>query len=115
VRPENLRRNLRQRPDGRWVWKHAYGRKLRDGDQPPGGWRELIAGLDREVTTLRCPVLVLRGSASDVLSDEGAEEVAALIPDARVATIGSAGHHAAGDNPESTVGLVREFLADVGW
>jgi pimeloyl-ACP methyl ester carboxylesterase len=115
VRPENLRRNLRQRPDGRWVWKHAYGRRLREEGQPPGGWRELIAGLDREVTTLRCPVLVLRGSASDVLSDEGAEEVAALIPDARVATIGSAGHHAAGDNPESTVGLVREFLADVGW
>ena len=115
VRPENLRRNLRQRPDGRWVWKHAYGRRLREEGQPPGGWRELIAGLDREVTTLRCPVLVLRGSASDVLSDEGAEEVAALIPDARVATIGSAGHHAAGDNPESTVGLVGAFLAEIGW
>jgi len=115
VRPENLRRNLRQRPDGRWVWKHAYGRRLRDDAQPPGGWRELIAGLDEEVTTLRCPVLVLRGSASDVLSDEGAEEVAALIPDARLATIGSAGHHAAGDNPESTVGLVGAFLTEIGW
>jgi len=115
VRPENLRRNLRQRTDGRWVWKHAYGRRLRDEAQPPGGWRELIAGLDQEVTTLGCPVLVLRGSASDVLSDEGAEEVAALIPDARLATIGSAGHHAAGDNPESTVGLVGAFLTEIGW
>jgi len=115
VRPENLRRNLRQRPDGRWVWKHAYGRRLRGEGQPPGGWRELIAGLDEEVTTLSCPVLVLRGSASDVLSDEGAEEVAALIPDARLATIGSAGHHAAGDNPESTVGLVGAFLTEIGW
>jgi len=115
VRPENLRRNLRQRPDGRWVWKHAYGRRLRGEGRPPGGWRELIAGLDEEVTTLSCPVLVLRGSASDVLSDEGAEEVAALIPDARLATIGSAGHHAAGDNPESTVGLVGAFLTEIGW
>ncbi|HEX6313168.1 MAG TPA: alpha/beta hydrolase [Acidimicrobiia bacterium] len=111
VRPENLRRNLRQRADGRWEWKHAYGRRLRAGT-PQGGWRELLAGLDEEVTTLPCPVLVLRGSASDVLSDEGAEEVAALIPDARLATVGSAGHHAAGDNPESTVGLVRSFLAE---
>ncbi len=114
VRPENLRRNLRQRSDGRWEWKHAYGRRLREEGAPPGGWRRLMAGLDRELGGLACPVLVLRGSASDVLSDEGAEEVAALIPDARLATIGSAGHHAAGDNPESTVGLVGAFLAEIG-
>ncbi|MGQ0802843.1 MAG: alpha/beta fold hydrolase [Actinomycetota bacterium] len=114
VKPENLRRNLRQRPDGRWEWKHSYGRRMREqGGAPPGGWRELMAGLEQEVTRLTCPVLVLRGAASDVLSDEGAEEVAALIRDARLATIGSAGHHAAGDNPESTVNLVRSFLDEV--
>ncbi len=114
VRPENLRRNLRQRADGRWEWKHAYGRKLREHGAPRGGWRQLVAGLDDELHGLTCPVLVLRGAASDVLSDEGAVEVASLIPDARLATVGSAGHHAAGDNPESTVGLVRSFLAETG-
>ncbi len=113
VKAENLRRNLRQRPDGRWEWKHSYGRRMRDQGTPPGGWRELMAGLEHEVTRLTCPVLVLRGAASDVLSDEGAEEVAALIPHARLAKIGSAGHHAAGDNPESTVGLVRGFLDEM--
>ena len=45
---------------------------------------------------------------------EGAEEIASLIPDARLATVGSAGHHAAGDNPETTVDLVRSFLAETG-
>jgi pimeloyl-ACP methyl ester carboxylesterase len=115
VNVENLRRNLRERPDGRWVWKHYYGRRLRGAEAPQGGWRELLAGLDAEVTGLRCPVLVLRGAKSDVLSSEGAEEIAALIPDSRLATVGSAGHHAAGDNPESTVGLVRAFLAETGW
>jgi pimeloyl-ACP methyl ester carboxylesterase len=115
VKVENLHRNLRQRADGRWEWKHAYGRRLREQGEPPGGWRELVAGLDEDVRGLTCPVLVLRGSASDVLSDEGAEEIAALAPDARLATIGSAGHHAAGDNPESTVGLVRGFLSEIGW
>ena len=60
-------------------------------------------------------MLVLRGAQSDVLSDEGAQEVAALVPDARVATIGAAGHLAAGDNPESTVSLVRAFLDETGW
>jgi pimeloyl-ACP methyl ester carboxylesterase len=117
VKVENLRRNLRQRADGRWEWKHAYGRRLREetDDVRMGGWRQLIAGLDQEITTLGCPVLVLRGKASDVLSDEGAEEVAALIPNARLARVSGAGHHAAGDNPESTVNLVRGFLDEVGW
>ncbi|HEX2737377.1 MAG TPA: alpha/beta hydrolase [Acidimicrobiia bacterium] len=115
VRAENLRRNLRQRPDGRWEWKHGYGRQLRQGEEGFRGWRELTAGLDDEITTLHQPVLVLRGVASDVLSSEGAEEVAALIPNSRLATIGSAGHHAAGDNPESVAGLVNGFFADVGW
>lgn len=118
--PQRLKRNLRQRSDGRWVWKHALGRRLRaaidegatfDG----GGWRQLVAGMDTEIAGLDCPVLVLRGGASDVLSDEGAKEVAELIPDARLATVESAGHHAAGDNPHTTTRLVADFLDEIGW
>ena len=115
VNADNLRRNLRELPDGRWVWKHMFARRLRGVGPPVGGWRELVAGMDREAASLTCPVLVLRGAASDVLSNEGAEEIATLIPDARLATVGSAGHHAAGDNPETTVDLVRAFLAETGW
>jgi pimeloyl-ACP methyl ester carboxylesterase len=118
--PRRLTRNLRQRPDGRWEWKHALGRNLRAvraarPDAGTGDWRALTAGMDAELRQLGCPVLVLRGQRSDVLSDEGAQEVAALIPNARLATIGAAGHLAAGDNPESTVSLVREFLVETGW
>ncbi len=117
VRPERLTRNLRRRPDGRWEWKHGYTKRLRSGAEigEGGGWRELVAGLDEDIRGFTCPVLVLRGAASDVLSSEGAEEIAALIPDARLATIAAAGHHAAGDNPETTVGLVATFLTDIGW
>jgi pimeloyl-ACP methyl ester carboxylesterase len=114
VNADNLRRNLRELPDGRWVWKHMFARRLRGAQAPVGGWRELVAGMGDEAMTLTCPVLVLRGAASDVLSNEGAEEIASLIPDARLATVGSAGHHAAGDNPETTVDLVRDFLAETG-
>jgi pimeloyl-ACP methyl ester carboxylesterase len=118
--PGRLRRNLRQRADGRWEWKHSLGRNLRargagTDAYRPGGWRELVAGMDAELARLDFPVLVLRGARSDVLSDQGAEETAKLIPHARLATIGAAGHHAAGDNPETTVSLVREFLAEIGW
>lgn len=116
--PARLTRNLRQRPDGRWEWKHALGRRLRDAnaqnpDYRPGDWRGLTDGMDVELTQLRCPVLVLRGARSDVLSGEGAREVAALIPNARIATINAAGHLAAGDNPESTTSLIRAFLAEI--
>ena len=79
------------------------------------GWRRVLDGLAQDAAGLGCPVLVLRGATSDVLSDEGAEEVAALIPDARLATVVNAGHLAAGDNPESTVGLVASFLDELGW
>ncbi len=116
-RPEKLRRNLRQRPDGRWVWKHGYNRRLRasSADGETHDWRNVVDGLDTDAAALRCPVLVLRGSASDVLSHQGAEEVAALIPGARVATVANAGHLAAGDNPESTVGLITSFLEQMAW
>jgi len=123
--PARLTRNLRERPDGRWVWKHALGRNLRSAraaapldaandPDAPGDWRRLTAGMDGELLRLDCPVLVLRGAQSDVLSDEGAKEVAALVPNARVATISAAGHLAAGDNPASTVSLVRHFLDGIG-
>lgn len=116
VRPENLRRNLRHCPDGRWVWKHTFGRRLRDaGEQREHAWRNILDGLDADARTLQCPVLALRGAASDVLSTHGAEELVSIIPDARLETVDSAGHHAAGDNPHSTIGLVRSFLDEIGW
>ena len=121
VRPESLTRNLRQRRDGRWVWKHNLGRVRRgsdeqDGTEPdPSDWRTLTAGMEREAAALACPVLVLRGAFSDVLSDAGAEEVANLIPDARLETVRNAGHLAAGDNPDSTINLIRRFLSEIRW
>ena len=115
-RPERLARNLRQRPDGRWVWKHGYGRRLRERTPDEGDqWRHVIEGLDTDAAGLGCPVLVLRGAFSDVLSSQGAEEIAAIIPNARLATVANAGHLAAGDNPDSTVSLIASFVAGLEW
>lgn len=120
VRIESLRRNLRERPDGRWEWKHQLGRRIRQREAEgasfqPGRWRDLVAGMAEEARALTCPALVLRGRQSDLLSDEGAREITDLIPDARLARVHGAGHHAAGDNPETTVDLVTRFLAEIGW
>ena len=116
VRPEHLRRNLRQRGDGRWVWKHGFGRWLRGAGEPRTyEWRSILDGLDADAAALHCPVLALRGASSDVLSTQGAEDLVEIIPNARLATVASAGHLAAGDNPGSTIELISSFLEDVGW
>ncbi|HWA65017.1 MAG TPA: alpha/beta hydrolase [Mycobacteriales bacterium] len=113
--PDRLKRNLRQRPDGRWVWKHSLGRisreRLRDVNV---NWEnDILIGLGEEAATVTVPVLVLRGASSDVLSSDGANEVTSILPNARLATISSAGHLAAGDNPASTANLIKDFFDEV--
>jgi pimeloyl-ACP methyl ester carboxylesterase len=115
-----LTRNLRQRADGRWVWKHGLGRRIRArGGVPTTVEAEesgfVVPGLDDDLRGLQRPTLVLRGAQSDVLSESGADELLALLPDARFARISGAGHLAAGDNPESFVSLVSRFLDEIGW
>lgn len=113
-----LTRNLRQRPDGRWVWKHGLGRRIREQtgivDAEHAG-AAVVAGMDEDLRNLHRPVLVLRGANSDVLSEDGADELMGMLPDARFARISGAGHLAAGDNPESFVSLVGRFLDEIGW
>jgi pimeloyl-ACP methyl ester carboxylesterase len=113
IEPDRLRRNLRQREDGRWVWKHNLGKltaeRIDDID-----WESTITdGLDDELGAIAVPVLVLRGSSSDVLSSDGAAEIAAKLPDARLVEVGGAGHLAAGDNPTTTIDLIKSFLDEV--
>jgi pimeloyl-ACP methyl ester carboxylesterase len=112
--PARLRRNLRQRPDGRWVWKHNLGAVSSERIDEVDWKTDIVEGLGEDAAKVLVPVLVLRGAKSDVLSSDGAEEVAALLPAGRLVEVHNAGHLAAGDNPESTVSLVRSFLDEVG-
>lgn len=118
VRPESLTRNLRRRDDGTWVWKHGFGRSLGrfdEADHPANNLDEFMSGVKEAAASIDCPVLVLRGDASDVLSPQGAEEVAALLRHGRLATVEKAGHLAVGDNPHSTVALISSFLDEQRW
>jgi pimeloyl-ACP methyl ester carboxylesterase len=113
VRPESLTRNLRQRDDGRWVWKHAFGRRFRrleSDEHPADHLDEFLASVRDAAARVRCPTLVLRGEHSDVLSDEGAAAAVDLIADARLEVVEKAGHLAVGDNPRSSVAVITEWL-----
>jgi pimeloyl-ACP methyl ester carboxylesterase len=117
-RPENLKRNLRQRADGRWIWKHGMGRRSQRQLETTGAeldWKSIMTGVAEDAAGIDVPVLLLRGGASDVLSGDAAEELMRILRHGRLETVEKAGHLAAGDNPHSTVGLVKGFLAQLGW
>ncbi|MDZ7731887.1 MAG: alpha/beta hydrolase [Acidimicrobiia bacterium] len=91
----------------------AFGRRFRSmgsDEHPADNLDTFLVDVREAVTEVRCPVLVLRGQQSDVLSDEGAVAAVEAIPDARLEVVERAGHLAAGDNPHSTVNAISRFL-----
>jgi pimeloyl-ACP methyl ester carboxylesterase len=79
---------LRQRPDGRWVWKMdpAYiQQRVKIGPpERPALWPAL-----RSVT---CPTLVVWGSDSDVLSEAQARRMVDALADGELVTVPGVGH-----------------------
>jgi pimeloyl-ACP methyl ester carboxylesterase len=79
---------LRQRPDGRWIWKmdpEYVRQRVRIGaPQRPALWPAL-----QHVT---CPTLVVWGSDSDVLSESQARRMVAALPKGELVTVPGVGH-----------------------
>jgi pimeloyl-ACP methyl ester carboxylesterase len=110
--PELLRRsllhNLRPLPGGGWTWKYDR-RHLAEGSFER--MRARLGELERMLDTVACPVLVVRGAESDVLSHDDAERLVTRLPDARLAEVAGAGHTVQGDNPRDLAHVVDEFAA----
>jgi esterase len=103
----SLRHNLRELPEGRLAWKYD--------------WRAFEAltidtlnarteALWRAVDVISCPVLIIRGSESDILPADAADKLRARLRDARVAVVEAAGHTVQGDNPAGLVSQLGPFL-----
>ena len=106
---EGVRNNLRQLPDGTWTWK--YDRRpyrhvpdeRRDRER-----REVWSG----VANVLCPVLVVRGSESAVLSASAAQDMAASFRDGRLVEIAGAGHGVHSDQPAALSRAILSFLGE---
>jgi pimeloyl-ACP methyl ester carboxylesterase len=61
---------------------------------------------------INCPTTILRGARSQVLSDDGAAELAALIPGATWRRVEDAGHTIQSSNPRGLAAAITEFLAE---
>lgn len=108
-----LRKNVRQRADGRWVW-HWDPRFLapRPVDGLPDDGRrytheERLSEAARRITV---PTLLVRGRQSDVLSEAGARHLLELIPHAEYVDVQGAGHMVAGDRNDWFNDAVIDFL-----
>lgn len=109
---EGLKRNVRQREDGRWIW-HWDPRFLGQGEAPPDetrviGYEERLRDAARAVTV---PTLLVRGARSDLLEEDGAADLLELIPHARYARVDGAGHMVAGDKNEVFNGEIVRFVS----
>ena len=106
-----LRKNVRLHDDGRWYW-HWDPRFMSPGrmDEPRSIRNE--DRLERAARTLTLPVLLVRGRQSDVLSEDGASHLQALVPHARSVDVAGAGHMVAGDRNDVFNDAVVAFLEE---
>ena len=97
---------VRPLPDGGFGWK--YDRALRDAIRQ--GRIRVPADLWPQWCAIQCPTLLVRGSESDILTDEIAKRMLEELPSARLAVVPDAGHTVPGDQPVVFQTLLRGFL-----
>ncbi|MET0365484.1 MAG: alpha/beta hydrolase, partial [Sphingobium sp.] len=96
-----LARNLRQR-EGRYFWH--WDPRMLDADNQTVRQDRLLAF----AAGLTMPTLLVRGLASDVVSEEGVAEFRTLLPSLEVVDVAGAGHMVAGDrNDAFNLGVVQ--------
>lgn len=109
---DGLRKNVRQRPDGRWYWHWdpAFMPPRNAGDDETRIRRVRREYLEDAARSLTIPTLLVRGRQSDLLSERGARDFLDLVPHAEFADVGGAGHMVAGDRNDAFNETVIAFL-----
>ncbi len=107
VNPKGLMKVLRQRGD-RWYWHWdprviGYGRTEVVPDR-------LHGLLDVATANITVPTLLLHGLLSDVVTQEGVDDLLAQIPGARAVGVDGAAHMIAGDRNDAFSSAVIAFL-----
>ena len=104
-----LRRNLCQRPDGRWYW-HWDPTFMQHPDDDPDGRLKQFEDATHAITV---PMLLLHGGKSDVVGPEGVTRLLELAPHAQVMDLPTAAHTAAADDNEAFSRAVVTFVSSL--
>ena len=105
--------NFKTWPDGHITYRFDPALRTRliaSGPREVENARRAQAEMEARTKDVTCPVLILRGELSDILSREAAEQTAAAFPKARVVEIPAATHMIPSDNPTAFRAAIREFL-----
>lgn len=107
---KGLEKNLRKREDGRWRWhwdpNFVAGDRKMDAARRPDR-------LAAAVAKIACPMLLVRGRMSDVISEDSVRKFLELQPTARFVDIARAGHMVAGDANDVFTEAVRTFIDEL--
>jgi pimeloyl-ACP methyl ester carboxylesterase len=109
---EGLRRNLREREDGRfvWHWDPAFINP-KPGHRPD--METMQKRLDDAARRIAVPTLMVRGSESEIVSLEAVDNFKELVPTAEIVEVSGARHMVAGDANTDFAGATIEFLSRV--
>jgi pimeloyl-ACP methyl ester carboxylesterase len=94
------RHAVRQREDGTWILR--FDRRAIPNRVP--------CNLSPRLETLGCPVLLVRGAQSDIMTPAVIGDVQHWVPHAKVVEIAAAHHHIMLDAPDALVQVLLEFL-----
>ena len=106
---QRVEHGMKQNWADKWVFRHdpeLYW--LLEGGSP--GFQEGERQTWDMLAAITCPVLLLRGKESTLLSPEAARRIADMAPNARLVEIPDAGHSIQSDAPEQFRDAVVEFL-----
>jgi len=92
--------------DGRWRW-HWDMRLIDDLVRDSAQHQDDIAEAARSV---RCPVLLVSGGRSEMVSEDNIRSFQALVPHAQHVQLPQAGHMLAGDDNDAFTGAVLDYL-----
>lgn len=107
--PDELRALLRQNAKGRWHWHwdpRLIDELARDSEQHQDALAEAAS-------RIRCPILLISGGRSDLVSERTVEEFRALVPRAHHVHLPDATHMVAGDDNDTFTAAVLEYLAEL--
>lgn len=104
--PHELQELLRKDEAGRWRW-HWDPRLLEDIVHDSAAHQEALADAARAV---RCPVLLISGGRSDLVSRQTVDEFEALVPHATHVHLPHATHMLAGDDNDTFTTTVLRYL-----
>lgn len=111
-RLEGLLKNLRRDEDGRYRWH--WDPRFLDCRETEAGAREAFEKrLTAAVRNLDCPVMLVRGRLSDLVTEKTAREFLDFVPHARYADVSAAGHMVAGDSNDLFTEAVVGFLEEI--